>query len=242
MPPVSFVPQIIQPPVPNVPNIPNIPNQLIVNQPPPQQFFLQPPPQQFIIQQPPPGPPLQQIYYNPPTNFYDYYSPPAYGFNYFAGYCFTEDVVVLTSDGEKRMDELEVGDFVMTANATDVSFFSISSVYLIFPFLFCRKCVFQAYFAPVTSWMHKEPDTVSLFLEIRTEEGKILRVTDKHLMYRAKCNGKLALFLNSTIFGLGTVETVTALPEIGEEVFAEELLLGDCLYVMNQVFVPYFES
>uniref|UniRef100_A0A1I7T5R0 HintN domain-containing protein n=1 Tax=Caenorhabditis tropicalis TaxID=1561998 RepID=A0A1I7T5R0_9PELO len=79
------------------------------------------------------------------------------------GACFSVDTWVTTEFGKKRMDELEIGDLVLTAALN------------------------HTYFTPVTLWIHREPEKVQEFLTIMTEYGKTLRLTARHFMYRNKC-------------------------------------------------------
>ncbi|CAB3399949.1 unnamed protein product [Caenorhabditis bovis] len=65
--------------------------------------------------------------------------------------------------GKKRMDQIDIGDYVLTANHN------------------------STYFTPITLWIHREPETVEKFVTIMTEYGKMLRLTSRHYMYRNKC-------------------------------------------------------
>ncbi|PAV78065.1 hypothetical protein WR25_21303 [Diploscapter pachys] len=79
--------------------------------------------------------------------------------------CFSSDTWVTTPSGKKSMDEIDIGDFVLTANKTHI------------------------YFTPIIMWLHKEPEVNASFITIITEFGKALRLTDKHLMYMNECGG-----------------------------------------------------
>ncbi|PAV77179.1 hypothetical protein WR25_20735 [Diploscapter pachys] len=79
--------------------------------------------------------------------------------------CFSSDTWLTTPNGKKRMDEVEIGDFILTANRTHI------------------------YFTPIIMWLHKEPEANASFITIVTEFGKALRLTDKHLMYMNECDG-----------------------------------------------------
>ncbi|CAJ0589732.1 unnamed protein product [Cylicocyclus nassatus] len=110
-------------------------------------------------------------------------------------YCFSTDTWVTTPEGKKRMDELQVGDYVLTANLT------------------------AAYFSPVTLWMHREPDVTTNFVTIMTEYGKMLALTPGHLIFRTECEE----FYD---------DSVNELPANREAVYAEQLRVGDCVYLL----------
>ncbi|CAO4384036.1 unnamed protein product [Caenorhabditis nigoni] len=79
------------------------------------------------------------------------------------GACFSLDTWVTTPSGKKRMDQIDIGDYVLTAGLD------------------------ETYFTPITLWIHREPERVQEFLTIMTEYGKTLRMTARHFMYRNKC-------------------------------------------------------
>ncbi|KAK6759383.1 hypothetical protein RB195_021146 [Necator americanus] len=110
------------------------------------------------------------------------------------GACFSTDTWVTTPNGKKRMDQLKVGDFVLTANLTAV------------------------YYAPMSLWIHREPDLVTKFITIMTDYGKMLALTPRHLIFRNKCDEYYE-------------ERVYALPPNSQAVYAEELEVGDCVYL-----------
>ncbi|PAV92120.1 hypothetical protein WR25_10650 [Diploscapter pachys] len=90
------------------------------------------------------------------------------------GGCFSSDTWLTTPNGKKSMDEIEVGDFILTANETHV------------------------YFAPILMWLHKEPEVNASFITIITEFGKALRLTDKHLMYMNECEDYYEEYIDFT--------------------------------------------
>ncbi|PAV78484.1 hypothetical protein WR25_09546 isoform F [Diploscapter pachys] len=88
--------------------------------------------------------------------------------------CFSSDTWLTTPNGKKRMDEIEVGDFILTANETHI------------------------YFTPILMWLHKEPEVNASFITIITEFGKALRLTDKHLMYMNECGDYYEEYIDFT--------------------------------------------
>ncbi|PAV65245.1 hypothetical protein WR25_06649 [Diploscapter pachys] len=90
------------------------------------------------------------------------------------GGCFSSDTWLTTPNGKKSMDEIEVGDFILTANKTHI------------------------YFTPIIMWLHKEPEVNASFITIITEFGKALRLTDKHLMYMTECEGYYEEYIDFT--------------------------------------------
>ncbi|PAV83740.1 hypothetical protein WR25_25121 [Diploscapter pachys] len=91
-----------------------------------------------------------------------------------AGACFSSDTWLTTPSGKKRIDEVEVGDFILTTNKTHV------------------------YFAPILMWLHKEPEVNASFITVITEFGKALRLTDKHLMYMTECEDNYDEYIRFT--------------------------------------------
>ncbi|KAK5977478.1 Warthog protein 1 [Trichostrongylus colubriformis] len=98
--------------------------------------------------------------------------------------CFTGDTTVETPSGMKRMDELKIGDLVLTAEMN------------------------STVFTPVTSFLHRLPDTVASFIKLETDNEE-LKLTPQHFIYKVDCH------------------------DIDYNVdmrYAEELKAGDCLY------------
>ncbi|WKY01949.1 hypothetical protein Q1695_015731 [Nippostrongylus brasiliensis] len=111
---------------------------------PPQQFIPEP-----IFYPAPAAPPPVPAYYGGGTSGY---------------YCFTGDTKVNLIDGsEKRMDELNVQDWVQTLIGSEVKY------------------------APVTFWLHKVPSQTADFLRIELSDGSDLKLTSKHFIYKTKC-------------------------------------------------------
>uniref|UniRef100_A0A914DMP8 Uncharacterized protein n=1 Tax=Acrobeloides nanus TaxID=290746 RepID=A0A914DMP8_9BILA len=109
-------------------------------------------------------------------------------------YCFSGDTIVETSIGPKRMDELKLNDWVLSANGSEV--------------LFTR----------IESWIHRLPSKKAEFLQLELEDGRMLKITSKHFIYKTECTapGQTVLFHELT----------------KQVVFAEKVQVGDCLYVL----------
>uniref|UniRef100_A0A8R1HZB1 HintN domain-containing protein n=2 Tax=Caenorhabditis japonica TaxID=281687 RepID=A0A8R1HZB1_CAEJA len=111
------------------------------------------------------------------------------------GACFSVDTWVTTPTGKMRMDEIDIGDYVLTADLE------------------------KTYFTPITLWIHREPAKIEEFLTIRTEFGKMLRLTPRHFLFRNKCEKSYEHYIK-------------ILPTDAEAVFASDLRLGDCVVVL----------
>ncbi|XGW10448.1 hypothetical protein V3C99_012161 [Haemonchus contortus] len=98
--------------------------------------------------------------------------------------CFTGDTMVETPSGTKRMDELKIGDLVLTAELN------------------------STVFTPVTSFLHRLPDTVASFIKLQTDEEE-LKLTPQHFIFKVDCDN-----IDYNV----------------DMKFAEELKAGDCLY------------
>uniref|UniRef100_A0A914XBJ5 Uncharacterized protein n=1 Tax=Plectus sambesii TaxID=2011161 RepID=A0A914XBJ5_9BILA len=80
--------------------------------------------------------------------------------------CFAGDTLVETESGMKRMDQLVVGDHVLSADKE------------------------MACFSPVTMFIHRVPSQVAEFYEIETADGARIKLTAKHFIYVTDCDGK----------------------------------------------------
>ncbi|VDO87539.1 unnamed protein product [Heligmosomoides polygyrus] len=58
----------------------------------------------------------------------------------------------------------------------------------------------KAYFAPMSLWIHREPDVVMKFVTIMTDYGKMLALTPRHLIFRNKCDGFAAYIIGVNPF------------------------------------------
>ncbi|CCD69463.1 HintN domain-containing protein [Caenorhabditis elegans] len=76
-----------------------------------------------------------------------------------------------TPSGKKRMDQVGIGDLVLTGNLT------------------------ATYYTPIITWMHREPENRYNFYTIMTEYGKMLAVSAKHLIYRNLCDENYAEYV-----------------------------------------------
>uniref|UniRef100_A0AC35U3J8 HintN domain-containing protein n=1 Tax=Rhabditophanes sp. KR3021 TaxID=114890 RepID=A0AC35U3J8_9BILA len=77
--------------------------------------------------------------------------------------CFAPNTIVITSNGESRIDELKLGDFVLTDEH------GVSSL------------------SEVTAFLHKLPDTEVSFIHIELEDGTELDITPQHFIYQSDC-------------------------------------------------------
>ncbi|CAJ0959560.1 unnamed protein product, partial [Mesorhabditis belari] len=78
--------------------------------------------------------------------------------------CFSGDTMVETPSGFKRMDELKVGDFVLTTEQN------------------------TATFTKVETWLHRLPSTTASFIKIQTENAHTLKLTPQHFIYKVDCS------------------------------------------------------
>jgi len=72
-------------------------------------------------------------------------------------------MTVITDVGEKRMDELKIGDRVLSSSAGNTVF------------------------VPIITFLHRMPEQVGQFYHLRTDDGTQLKLTAKHFIYRAQC-------------------------------------------------------
>uniref|UniRef100_A0A914EDQ0 Hint domain-containing protein n=1 Tax=Acrobeloides nanus TaxID=290746 RepID=A0A914EDQ0_9BILA len=115
--------------------------------------------------------------------------------------CFTADTKVRTVDGKNiRMDELSLEDWVLSPNKTDN----------------------EIIYTPMESWIHRLPSAYTSFIKFTLEDGKTLKITNKHFIYKSSCESR---FKNITIEDLPI-----------NPVYAEKVDVNDCLYVVDQVY------
>jgi len=117
-------------------------------------------------------------------------------------YCFTADTRVQRSDGRQvRMDSLMVGDWVLSARNGSLAGHS-----------------------QVEAWAHRMPQVEADFIRLELDNGNVLKLTDKHYIYRAaEC---------SSTDGID----VPAALRSKQMVYAEEVVVGDCLFVVPKGF------
>ncbi|CAJ0608522.1 unnamed protein product [Cylicocyclus nassatus] len=94
-----------------------------------------------------------------PVTSAGYYYPVASG----VPACFTGDTQVETPSGYKRMDELKIGDLVLTAERNST--------------LFTR----------VISFLHRLPSTAASFIKVESDEIT-LKLTPQHFIYKVDCD------------------------------------------------------
>ncbi|VDM55189.1 unnamed protein product [Angiostrongylus costaricensis] len=70
-------------------------------------------------------------------------------------------------------------------------------------------------------WIHREPNVVTKFVTIMTDYGKMLALTPRHLIFRNKCE-----YYD---------DRADELPPNSQAVYAEELEVGDCVYLLYKV-------
>ncbi|WKY16238.1 hypothetical protein Q1695_001149 [Nippostrongylus brasiliensis] len=113
-----------------------------------------------------PAPQAQQQYYY----YYPAYNPSLNSI-FDLMQCFSGDMEVETPTGYKAIKDLEVGDLVLSMDESMVTF------------------------SPVIMFLHKLDDESATFLQIHTEEGEALKLTENHLMYLTDCGSNEALRL-----------------------------------------------
>ncbi|CAJ0583550.1 unnamed protein product, partial [Mesorhabditis spiculigera] len=134
-----------------------------------------------------PAAPAAPAYYYPSY----YYGSGGGGGGY---YCFTDDTILEKPDGSSvRMDELKRDDWVKTIHDDKVVY------------------------TPVSFWLHRVPSQEAEFMKLTLENGKELKLTAKHYIYKTKCSAP--------------GETVQ-LPN--GAVFADMVNEGDCLFSVDK--------
>jgi hypothetical protein len=84
------------------------------------------------------------------------------------GGCFSADTLVHTRKGDKRMDEIEVGDEILSS----VSWDGNSAVS----------------YQPITQFIHKDPSVFTRYTVISTDSGRSLALTPYHLLPHFDCH------------------------------------------------------
>ncbi|KAI1725633.1 hint module domain-containing protein [Ditylenchus destructor] len=76
--------------------------------------------------------------------------------------CFSGDMLVKTPVGDKRIDDLQIGDMVLSVEQSLVAY------------------------SPIVMFLHKKPNEKALYLHVETESGRHLKLTEFHLIYTSK--------------------------------------------------------
>lgn len=147
----------VEPPQPVEPPLPPEP-------PAPQPQFV---PQQEFVAEP--------IYFPAPAPPAIAAAPPVYYSGVGSYYCFTGDTKVRLIDGsEKRLDVLQVEDWVQTLNGAQVKY------------------------VPVSFWLHKVPSQSAEFLRIELSDGTTVKLTARHFIYKTTCTFEGQEITNAT--------------------------------------------
>uniref|UniRef100_A0AC34FQ49 Hint domain-containing protein n=1 Tax=Panagrolaimus sp. ES5 TaxID=591445 RepID=A0AC34FQ49_9BILA len=110
-----------------------------------------------------------------------------------ANSCFSGDTLVKVLNGnEKRMDELEIGEWILTAGDNRIGY------------------------SRVISWLHRMPNIKSEFVKISLENGRSLKLTKKHFIYKIDCSAN-----ETRNYSYSLIE-------------AEKIQLSDCLLSLTQ--------
>ncbi|GMT06579.1 hypothetical protein PENTCL1PPCAC_28753 [Pristionchus entomophagus] len=111
--------------------------------------------------------------------------------------CYTGDSTAKLVDGmEKRMDQLKKNDWVLTVGETCLTF------------------------EQVEYWLHRLPEKEAIFNKFETVDGRTIKITDKHYIYKGDCSR----------VATGPVP-LEFLPK--EAVFADQVRVGDCLFTVG---------
>uniref|UniRef100_A0AC35EUB6 Uncharacterized protein n=1 Tax=Panagrolaimus sp. PS1159 TaxID=55785 RepID=A0AC35EUB6_9BILA len=111
--------------------------------------------------------------------------------------CFSGDTLVTTLNGyHKRLDNLKIDEWVLSAGG------NVSLGY-----------------SKVTSWIHRMPKVEAEFIKFTLEDGKHLKITNKHYIYRGNCSSvNLSVEVNDAT---------------NDMVYAEDIKSTDCLFVQK---------
>jgi hypothetical protein len=82
--------------------------------------------------------------------------------------CFPADTLVHTRSGEKRMDEIELGDEILSSIALD------------------GKTGVD--YQPITQFIHKDPNVFTRYTTIHTQSGRSISLTPYHLIPQFECH------------------------------------------------------
>lgn len=136
------------------------------------QLQIQPTP----LQQPFQSVPMQPTFYNPslvqqPSNTYS--SDTGYSCSSCSGcmscsyLCFSGDTMVTTyNEIKKRMDELNVDDWILTVENNEYKY------------------------SQMKSWLHRKPKLMAEFVKFTLDDGRQLKMTKNHFIYIGDCQRK----------------------------------------------------
>ncbi|KAE9552918.1 hypothetical protein FO519_003860 [Halicephalobus sp. NKZ332] len=130
--------------------------------------------------------------------------PPAAGGGGMGGLlrsCFSGEMEVTTVSGNKRMDELEVGDLVLVPASGNL-----------------------LKFEKVEMFYHREPETVTKFVHLKTESGKTLSLTPLHLLPFDDCEK-----LSESDFDIDDIEAL-----MRKSKFAHKITSGQCVVTVSE--------
>uniref|UniRef100_A0A914Z3G5 Hint domain-containing protein n=1 Tax=Panagrolaimus superbus TaxID=310955 RepID=A0A914Z3G5_9BILA len=132
--------------------------------------------QQTPLQQPFQSLPMQPIFHNPslaqqPSNTFSSDSGCSYSSSFGATcnsyLCFSGDTMVTTYGGiKKRMDELDVDEWVLTVEKDEYSY------------------------SKINAWLHRKPNIMAEFIKLTLDDGKQLKMTKNHYIYIGDCESK----------------------------------------------------
>uniref|UniRef100_A0A1I8AUT3 HintN domain-containing protein n=1 Tax=Steinernema glaseri TaxID=37863 RepID=A0A1I8AUT3_9BILA len=81
--------------------------------------------------------------------------------------CFSKDTIVQTTEGIKSMDEVEIGDMVLSMEGE------------------------MPRYSRVESFIHRLPDVETSFIKLETHQDDVLKLTPQHFIYRTECENPL---------------------------------------------------
>ncbi|VDK49251.1 unnamed protein product [Anisakis simplex] len=120
--------------------------------------------------------------------------------------CFAGDSQVQMSNGEmRRMDDLKVDDWILSEDDDG-----------------------NTEYVRVKSWMHRLPQQTAEFLKINLENGKSIKLTPSHFIFRTKCSGEDSYVMP------GEMDK--------KAVWAEKVQPGECLYSLDTVANRFIET
>uniref|UniRef100_A0A914Y6H9 Hint domain-containing protein n=1 Tax=Panagrolaimus superbus TaxID=310955 RepID=A0A914Y6H9_9BILA len=82
--------------------------------------------------------------------------------------CFSGDTLVTTLNGQrKRLDQLELNEWILSSGEN-----------------------VRIGYSKVNSWIHRKPKVEAEFIKFILSDGKELKITNKHFIYRGNCSRK----------------------------------------------------